>query len=209
MTTKTGARGVTNPMKIETDGRPHNPDENVRPAPCRCGFEWSVEKYPYPHDICGRASGEYVVSCPRCRESGPLQARPDWAIIRWNEEREKSEMTTNPQSPDELVEHVARAICWAFSEETDDCSSVCMNAKRCMTDDVADSFKRHARAAIAAMPELSSLQDKIRRLEELIVEMDDHVHDCCGCFSTAPDEMLAQMNEVRARTALSHDGGGV
>jgi len=82
------------PLKIASDGRPHDTEEVERPLPCSCGFEWSAEAHPYPHDICATAAGEYVVSCPHCRDSGPLKARPDWAISAWNEQRSNSKIST-------------------------------------------------------------------------------------------------------------------
>jgi hypothetical protein len=63
----------------------------------------------------------------------------------------------------------------------------------------------HAREWIAAVLDasgISQLNERIRVLERLVVAMDDHVHDCCGCFGTADEEMLAQMDEIRARTAI-------
>ncbi len=81
------------PMNIASDGKPDNPEENIRPVPCRCGFAWTVEAYPYPHDVCGTSGGEYCVICPRCRVDGPLKARPDWAIAAWNETLAKPSTT--------------------------------------------------------------------------------------------------------------------
>jgi hypothetical protein len=54
------------------------------------------------------------------------------------------------QLSEEVVVRVARAICWASAEESDSCSSRCMNARQCMADEISECFKRDARAAIAA-----------------------------------------------------------
>jgi hypothetical protein len=54
------------------------------------------------------------------------------------------------QLSDEVVERVARAICWAMAEEGDICSIRCMNARRCTADKLSECFMRDARAAIAA-----------------------------------------------------------
>jgi len=62
------------------------------------------------------------------------------------------------------TERVARAICWAFSEETDDCSSVCLNARRCMAEKVDPSFMRDARAALAAIYFPDADWDALRKL---------------------------------------------
>jgi hypothetical protein len=35
-------------------------------------------------------SGEFVVICPRCKHSGPLKARPEWAVEAWNEQTKPS-----------------------------------------------------------------------------------------------------------------------
>jgi hypothetical protein len=64
----------------------------------------------------------------------------------------------------DIVERVARAICWKMSEEIDDCSSVCMNARRCMTEQVDPCFVRDAKAAIEAAG-VEALTKRVAELE--------------------------------------------
>lgn len=105
-----------------------------------------------------------------------------------------------------LVEAVARAICWAFSEETDDCASTCLNARRCKAEQVDDSFKRDARAAIvayeAATP-LASLQTENEALRDALGRIDKTAAE-----ASSYDAMVA-LGEIFkiTRAALPKQGG--
>lgn len=82
---------------------------------------------------------------------------------------------------DELVEKVARGICWGFSEDTDDCSIKCLNAKRCMADTVDRCFTRDARAALEAAG--------VSRMMEALIEARKVVaSDADACEAFGPNE---------------------
>ena len=59
---------------------------------------------------------------------------------------------------DANVERLARAVCWAFAVDTDDCSSQCFIARKCAAAKVNDCFKRDARAILTAIKGTSDEQ---------------------------------------------------
>jgi hypothetical protein len=78
------------------------------PNPCpKCRYEWlpvsDAEELCYHTAHTLGSSGEFCVTCPRCHESGPLKARPEWAVEAWNE-------LTRPPVPDKQLTDVVEAL---------------------------------------------------------------------------------------------------
>jgi hypothetical protein len=112
-------------------------------------------------------------------------------------------MTSTIETED-VVDQVARAICWAFSEEDEKCQTKCLKARKCMATKVQDCFKRDARAALSATP-IERLREENARLTERIEQAAVSVDSQVLVHTNDPALAMEVAGYVRAALTPSAD----